>query len=176
MREIKFRAWDKKTNQWRYGGTQPYYGDKPHTVICLRFFWEFVEKGDFIDVGEYTDRKDKNGVEIYEGDRVKAGHREPFVVAWDNNASWGELCSLQCEINIKERLNSRENVDRIIIDYPEVISNRYGNKELLGSRQKVGLERPRICDRCGAVRTDNVNSNVCGSCADDLRREEANRQ
>jgi len=27
----------------------------------------------------------------------------------------------------------------------------------------------KICARCGAVRTDDVDSDICGSCADDLR-------
>ena len=29
----------------------------------------------------------------------------------------------------------------------------------------------KICDRCGAKRTDEVDSNICGNCADDLRVE-----
>ena len=30
----------------------------------------------------------------------------------------------------------------------------------------------RKCARCGAVRTDDVDSDICGSCADDLRMEQ----
>lgn len=33
------------------------------------------------------------------------------------------------------------------------------------------LELGRICKRCVAVRTDDVDSDVCGNCADDLRDE-----
>ena len=33
-------------------------------------------------------------------------------------------------------------------------------------------EEIKICARCGAKRTDDVNSDICGSCADDLRAEE----
>ncbi len=32
------------------------------------------------------------------------------------------------------------------------------------------------CVRCGAIRTDDVESNICDSCADDLREEETARQ
>ena len=35
---------------------------------------------------------------------------------------------------------------------------------------KVMAERK--CERCGEPRTDNVESNICGSCADDLRSEQ----
>ena len=30
----------------------------------------------------------------------------------------------------------------------------------------------KYCARCGKGRTDDVDSNICGSCADDLRAEE----
>jgi len=30
----------------------------------------------------------------------------------------------------------------------------------------------RVCARCGTVRTDDVDSNICGNCADDLRMEQ----
>lgn len=31
--------------------------------------------------------------------------------------------------------------------------------------------RERKCERCGQPRTDDIDSNICGSCADDLRAE-----
>lgn len=34
-------------------------------------------------------------------------------------------------------------------------------------KQKVTGKR--LCARCGAIRTDNIDSDICGSCADDLR-------
>ena len=38
-------------------------------------------------------------------------------------------------------------------------------------------EQIKRCVRCGAIRTDDVDSNICGSCADDLRMEQdAHRQ
>jgi hypothetical protein len=29
----------------------------------------------------------------------------------------------------------------------------------------------RVCARCVSIRTDNIDSNICGTCADDLRQE-----
>ena len=38
---------------------------------------------------------------------------------------------------------------------------------------KAETERQvRKCARCGVIRTDNINSDICGNCADDLRMEQ----
>ena len=71
-REIKFRVYDKDLKKMRYLNGS-------HDFIC------FDEKGNgyyhnmqtglgewFSDLMQYTGLKDKNGVEIYEGDKVKA--------------------------------------------------------------------------------------------------------
>ena len=34
------------------------------------------------------------------------------------------------------------------------------------------VEKWKVCIRCGAIRTDKVASDICGSCADDLRMEQ----
>ena len=62
MRDIKFRAWDKKMKLFHHwNSVDQFYGN---------IFWKMI-KDEKHPIMQYTGLKDKNRKEIYEGDIVK---------------------------------------------------------------------------------------------------------
>jgi len=87
MKEIKFRGKCLKTGKWVYGG---YFttSEEEGPVTYIYDHYKGAVPVDPETVGEYTGLKDRNGVEIYNGDILqREGYKYEHVVKW-----WDESC------------------------------------------------------------------------------------
>jgi uncharacterized phage protein (TIGR01671 family) len=121
MREIKFRAWDKKRKEMSVGELSFHYDNQ--VGIDHVYLDQIREVEDYI-LMQYTGLKDINGKEIYEGDMVKTKWQSKAEMIWvEKEAAYG-LRTIDEEVK-----------DEIMYGFKdqemEVIGNIYENKDLL---------------------------------------------
>lgn len=109
MRESKFKAFDKQTNEWVYSEPMPDMG-----------FWKWVSYDSGTPFYEYTGRIDKNGTEIYEGDIVSDRGHHNYDVRW---------CSEDAGFMLY--LDDRKNCGLQAVRWKEVVGTVYENPELV---------------------------------------------
>jgi len=112
MRKIKFRAWDKEQNKY-------FYFDLLN-IDSIFTMHQLNNWNEILTIEQFTGIKDKEGVEIYEGDIIEFGAKLCVV----------EFCECHYElISTDEKfINTLYNSEW---DELEVIGNIHENPELL---------------------------------------------
>lgn len=131
MREIKFRAWQNGHKRMREvhsiswkDGVITYVGiTQQNTAPAAQTYGTKDYPLSYLNVMQYTGLKDKNGVEIYEGDVVKARGFEPdtYEVVFDR----GGFCLKRGDDGYYPDIKYVED------EHGEVIGNIYQNPELI---------------------------------------------
>lgn len=134
MKEIKFRLWDNK-NMWQnpiiHHGKAWCYNNEETELVPWYSKEQTILYGEPI-LMQYTGLKDKNGIEIYEGDIIKVN---------DNDGVIFEVAGVIASIIFERgafRFECYEGFKKVLDDGDclEVIGNIYENPDLLNHKER----------------------------------------
>lgn len=130
MRDIRFRAWDKKLKKMITEGFSVTYCGAPcdlHGHLARDHSDEDILRGDGgIVLMQYTGLHDKNGAEIYESDLIQnESGRICAVLWWFYKGSWDAMCCRNAEETDARGFSVNEWSRSV-----EVIGNIHANPEL----------------------------------------------
>ena len=147
MREIKFRLWCKDLEEMTEIEKMGFENNQLWYIRCIDHDKEetyFPENDDHV-LMQYTNLKDKNSTEIYEGDIVKIKHTYEYPTMEGYERDWtttiGEVAYVHAGFDIKriskdgievwQGITAMECLTDMLSEW-EVIGNIYENPELLG--------------------------------------------
>jgi len=133
MEIIKYKFWDKEENNFIEDfGTYGLDHTGTLSVICGPFgeaWTESLEDHAIIPL-QYTNIKDKNGVEIYDGDIVKIG-KVVWEIHWFRAGFVLKRTTVHGHLQVRRMRSLKEGV---VHPDMEVIGNKFKNPELLNNK------------------------------------------